>query len=104
MNPMHFSKVPTRREILRATSALAGGALLAECLPWKTLAKAPATAWAQNAQAPGSAPVDPVVKYRTGMATIPVQTTKLRDKMYLLSGPGGNIIVLDGADGKLMVD
>jgi len=104
MNPVHFSKVPTRREILRATSALAGGALLAECLPWKTFAKAPATVWAQSPQELGSAPIDPVVKYRTGMATIPVQTTKLYDNLYLLSGPGGNIIVLDGADGKLMVD
>jgi len=33
---------------------------------------------------------------------VPLETLKLRDNMYLLSGPGGNIIVLDGPDGKLL--
>jgi glyoxylase-like metal-dependent hydrolase (beta-lactamase superfamily II) len=31
-------------------------------------------------------------------------TTKLRDNIYLLSGPGGNMVVLSGADGKVLVD
>jgi hypothetical protein len=33
----------------------------------------------------------------------PVETLKLRDNLYLLSGPGGNIVVLIRPDGKLVV-
>lgn len=31
-------------------------------------------------------------------------TTKLRESIYLLSGPGGNMVVLSGSDGKVLVD
>lgn len=30
--------------------------------------------------------------------------TRLTDTLTMLSGPGGNVVVLDGADGKVVVD
>jgi glyoxylase-like metal-dependent hydrolase (beta-lactamase superfamily II) len=33
-----------------------------------------------------------------------IKVTPLRDKLYLLSGGGGNIVVMEGPDGLLMVD
>src|SRR6267143_4066982 len=99
-----YSRLSTRREMLRATTTFAGGILLSEFVPWKALATTAVTAWAESPQQPSPAPVDAVAKYRANMATVPLETLKLRDNMYLLSGPGGNIIVLDGPDGKLLVD
>jgi cyclase len=104
MNPAPFSRLTTRREILRATSTFAGGALLSQFLPWGMVVNTPAIVRADSPQASSAAPVDAVAQYRANAATVPVETLKLHDNMYLLSGPGGNIIVLDGPDGKLVVD
>jgi cyclase len=41
---------------------------------------------------------------RAQMAAIPLQTLKLRDNLTLLYGPGGNLVALDGPDGKILVD
>ena len=38
------------------------------------------------------------------LAAMPIQSQKLTDNITLLSGPGGNVVVLNGADGKLMGD
>src|SRR4029453_13564317 len=34
----------------------------------------------------------------------PIVTTKLTDRLALLSGPGGNVIVFHGPDGMIVVD
>jgi glyoxylase-like metal-dependent hydrolase (beta-lactamase superfamily II) len=47
---------------------------------------------------------DPVVAMRAQMGAAPIQTTRLADRLVMLSGPGGNVVVLHGADGKLVVD
>lgn len=99
-----LSRLTTRREMLRATTTFAGGILLSELVPWNVLASATPTARGGSPQQPSAAPVDPVAKYRADAGTVPVETLKLRDNMYLLSGPGGNIVVLNGPDGKLLVD
>jgi hypothetical protein len=54
-------------------------------------------------QKSGAAPLDAVAQYRENAAMAPVETLKLRDNLYLLSGPGGNIVVLIRPDGKLVV-
>jgi len=41
---------------------------------------------------------------RTQTGAVPVETTKLTDRLSLLTGPGGNVLVLDGPDGKILVD
>jgi glyoxylase-like metal-dependent hydrolase (beta-lactamase superfamily II) len=41
---------------------------------------------------------------RAQMAAVPLETLKLRDNIYMLHGPGGNMVVLNGPDGKVLVD
>ncbi len=47
---------------------------------------------------------DALATLRSQMGAIPITTTRLTDQVVLLSGPGGNVVVLHGADGKLVVD
>src|SRR5437879_13316085 len=35
---------------------------------------------------------------------VPMQTQKLADDVTMLSGPGGSVVVLNGPDGKFIVD
>ena len=57
---------------------------------------------AAGVQAP---PQDPVVeKMRAQMGSAPIETTKLADGLVMLSGPGGNVVVLFGREGKIVVD
>jgi cyclase len=91
-------KLTTRREMLRAATALAGGALVARFYPAKLV----------HAATPGFPPQqpagDPVAAMRAQFGGMPIQPQKLTDSITLLSGPGGNVVVLNGADGKLMGD
>jgi len=43
-------------------------------------------------------------KRRADAAAAPIVTTKLTDRLALLSGPGGNVVVFHGPDGMLVVD
>ena len=38
------------------------------------------------------------------MAAAPIQQLELTDRLTMLSGPGGNVVVLNGPDGKFVVD
>jgi hypothetical protein len=55
----------------------------------------------QQAAAPAA---DSLAAVRAQIGTVPIQTQKLADNLTLLSGPGGNVVVLNGADGKFVVD
>jgi cyclase len=90
----------TRRQMLQASTAAAGGALLARLFP-ATLAGAAIPGYLQETAAPAA---DPVAAMRARFGSVPLASLKLTDKLTLLSGPGGNVVVLDGADGKLLVD
>ena len=60
----------------------------------------------QNTQAaplPAPAP-DRLQVMRTAAATTPIQVTKLRDTLFLLQGVGGNMVLQNGPDGKLLID
>ena len=70
----------TRRDLLR-TIALAGAG----------------SAWAQP-------PADPLAATRAQMAATPIESTRLMNIMTMLAGPGGNVIVQHGLDGKLIID
>ena len=99
-----FSKQPTRREMLRASSAMIGGGLFAGLMPdFVGAASRPESSWpaSQQAAAGGN---DRVAQMRAQGAAIPLKVQKLRDNIYMLSGPGGNMAALDGPDGKVMVD
>jgi len=47
---------------------------------------------------------DRLAAFRAGFANTPIQTLKLGENLTMLSGPGGNVLVLHGADGLVVVD
>jgi cyclase len=79
---------PSRRAFLRTTGVLTG-ALALRSFPGGLLeAFQTSAADARRAQS----------------AAAPIVTTKLTDRLALLTGPGGNVLVFHGPDGKLLVD
>jgi cyclase len=93
-------RLTTRREWLANASALAGSTYVAQLFAPSLLR----AATARYAQQPSTPPPDPVAAFRAQMAANPIQAQKLADNLTLLSGPGGNVVVLTGADGKFVVD
>ena len=89
----------SRREMLRNSAMLAGSAVLAHLFP-ATLLRASAGRYAQQAPPPA----DPLASIRAQMGAAPIQAQKLADNLTLLAGPGGNVVVLNGPDGKFLVD
>lgn len=86
-----------RRQFLQI-AGLGGVGLLASSMPGAQAA----FSQTQKPAAPISA--DMVAKMRASGATAVLKTEKLRDLVYVLSGSGGNVAVLAGSDGKVMVD
>ncbi len=93
-----LQKQTSRRDILRGSVALAGSAFLAHLVP-PTLLRASA---APHAQEPS--PADLRAKMRAWFNAFPLETQKLADNITMFSGPGGSVVVLNGPDGKFMVD
>ena len=91
-------KQTSRRDVLRGSVALAGGVFLAQLLP-ALLVRASA---ASQAQAPSAAELR--AKMRAWFNAFPIETQKLADNITMLSGPGGSVVVLNGPDGKFLVD
>ncbi len=99
MDSNEIRKGTTRREILHATAAMAGGWALAQMFPPSLRAKALIPA-AQNA-----APANPGLEAaRARFGKAPIESTPLSDSLTLFRGPGGNVVLLNGKDGKLLVD
>src|ERR1019366_5689647 len=88
----------TRRDMLRAAAGLTGGALAARFFP-ATIVRATTPGFPQQPPA-----ADQVAAMRAQFGGMPIQAQSLTDGITLLSGPGGNVVVLNGADGKLMGD
>jgi cyclase len=82
----------TRRELLR--TAVGSAALVP--LVSTGLSELIAAGWPQTA--------DALAARRAQLGATPIASARLADNMTLLSGPGGNVIVLNGSDGKLLVD
>src|SRR5947208_637549 len=85
----------TRREWLRMMAAMSGAALVNGLLP-RELARAATGRLAQ--------PQDPVAAFRARIGAVPIQAQPLAENLTLLSGPGGNVVVLRGSDGLVVVD
>jgi cyclase len=94
-----LQKQTSRREMLRGSVTLAGSALLAHLLS-STPLRASAMS---NAQAAPSA-ADLLASMRAKFNAAPIQSQKLADNVNMLSGPGGSVVVLNGPDGKFVVD
>src|SRR5271163_105845 len=98
MNSDLFQKQTTRREMLRGSAALASSAFLAQLFPGSSL-RAAVLGYPRQTSA-----ADPATTFRGQMGAAPIQSQKLADNLTMLSGPGGNVVVLNGADGKFIVD
>jgi len=87
---LHPASHLSRRSFLRATAAAAAAAWVG-----------PRTLFAQQQQ-----PAEPVmvVQARADAADAKITTQKLRGDISVLLGSGGNIAVLPGREGKLLVD
>jgi cyclase len=80
----------TRREWLRNAGFLTGAAALTAAVPeW---------AWGLHVQG------DQLAQMRAGMGATPITSQSLGPNITMLAGPGGNVVVLNGADGKVVVD
>ncbi|HYU89275.1 MAG TPA: MBL fold metallo-hydrolase [Gemmatimonadales bacterium] len=85
----------TRREWLQIMAAMGAGALVDGLIP-RELARA-ATGRAAHQQ-------DPLAARRAQIGAIPIQAQPLADHLTLLAGPGGNVVVLHGSEGLVVVD
>jgi glyoxylase-like metal-dependent hydrolase (beta-lactamase superfamily II) len=94
-----LQKQTSRRDILRGSVTLAGTAFLAHLLP-PTLLRASVAGYAQ--QAPSAA--DLLASFRAQFNAVPMETQKLADNVTMFDGPGGAVVVLNGPDGKVVVD
>src|SRR5207247_10017229 len=88
--------IGTRREWLRTMAALGAGALLPRSLI-KSRSFAPSGLRRQPAQ-------DPTAAFRAQIGAVPIQARQLGENLTLLSEPGGNVVVLHGTDGLVVVD
>ena len=100
MSPRFLEKQSTRREMLRNSAGIAGSALLAQLFPASFLSAGVPGPRQQAA----TAPTDRLAAMRVQMGAAPIQAQPLAENLTLLSGPGGNVVVLNGHDGKIVVD
>src|SRR3981081_1116379 len=94
-----LQKQTSRREMLRGSATLAGSALLAHLFP-ATLLRASAAGYAQQAPSPA----DLLASMRAKFNAAPMETQKLADNVTMFDGPGGAVVVLNGPEGKFIVD
>jgi glyoxylase-like metal-dependent hydrolase (beta-lactamase superfamily II) len=100
MIPNFFDKQSTRREMLENSAAFARSAFLAQLFP-ASLLGAGVLGLRQQA---ATVPSDRLAAMRAQMGSAPIQSQPLAENLTLLSGPGGNVVVLNGSDGKIVVD
>jgi glyoxylase-like metal-dependent hydrolase (beta-lactamase superfamily II) len=86
----------TRRALLRSAGALASAALVCR---WEAGLRA-----GQPASAAAKAGTDALNARRADLAKASIVRTRLADRLELLAGPGGNVVLLHGPDGLLLVD
>jgi cyclase len=94
-----LQKQTSRREILRGSATLAGSAFLAHFFPARLL-RASATGFAESA----SSSAVLLASMRAKFNAVPMETQKLADNVTMFDGPGGAVTVLNGPDGKFVVD
>lgn len=99
MNSENSIRQFSRREIMRAAGRLAGGFAASQMFP-----VAVPKAAARTEQEGGTAAADALAAQRARFGKAPIESTKLSESLTLLRGPGGNVVVLNGPDGKLIVD
>jgi glyoxylase-like metal-dependent hydrolase (beta-lactamase superfamily II) len=99
MKSSFLEKQTSRRDILRGSVTLAGGAFLAHLFPG-TLLRASAAGCPKQAHSAA----DLLADMRARFNAAPLETQKLAEDVTMLAGPGGSVVVLNGPDGKFVVD
>ena len=94
-----FQKQISRREMLGSSTSLAGRALLTHFFSGGLLGASTA---GHAQQAPSAA--DLLANMRAKFNAAPLKTQKLAEDVTMFSGPGGSVVVLNGPDGKFVVD
>ena len=94
-----LQKQTSRREMLRGSATLAGSVFLAHLFPARLL-RASAAGYRQ----PASSPAALLASMRAKFNAVPMETQKLADNVTMFDGPGGAVTVLNGPDGKFVVD
>jgi cyclase len=94
-----LQKQTSRREMLRRSATLAGSAFLAHLFP-ATLLRASAAGYAQ----PAPSPAVLLASMRAKFNAVPMEAQRLADNVTMFDGPGGAVTVLNGPDGKFVVD
>jgi hypothetical protein len=99
MKSNFLQKQTSRREMLRGSARLAGSAFLAHVFPAKLL-RVSAGGYPQ----PAASPAELLASMRAKFNAVPMETQKLADNVTMFDGPGGAVTVLNGPDGKFVVD
>jgi len=94
-----LQKQTSRREMLQNSATLAGSAFLAHLFPTTLLH---ASGAGNEQKAPSAA--DLLASMRAKFNAVPMETQKVSDNLTMFSGPGGSVAVLNGPDGKFVVD
>jgi cyclase len=94
-----LQKQTSRREMLQGSATLSGGAFLAHLFP-APLLRASAAGFAELAPSPAVL----LASMRAKFNAVPMETQKLADNVTMFDGPGGAVTVLNGPDGKFVVD
>ena len=94
-----LQKRTSRRGVLRGSVTLAGSALVANFFP-ATLLHASAVGYGEQTPSPA----DLLASMRAKFNAAPIQTQRLGEDVTMFSGPGGSVVVLNGPDGKFVVD
>jgi glyoxylase-like metal-dependent hydrolase (beta-lactamase superfamily II) len=98
MNSRQSQFVISRRQLLQAAAAIGSGLVLPRF-------SSRALAWAAGqAQQPAAPSTEGLERMRATLGAFPIQSQPLAENLTLLSGPGGNVVVLHGKDGMLVVD
>jgi cyclase len=94
-----LQKQTSRREILRGSVTLAGSALLTHFFP-ATLLRASEVGYGRQT----TSLADLLANMRTKFNAAPLKTQRLGEDVTMFSGLGGSVVVLNGPDGKFVVD
>jgi cyclase len=86
-----LQKQTSRREMLRSSATLASSAFLL---------RDSAVGYARHSPSPA----DLLASMRAKFNAAPLETQRLTEDVTMLSGPGGSVVVLNGPDGKFVVD
>ena len=87
----------TRRDLLKRAGVLGGAAMMAHAIPSSVAEAFPFLQQTAGAD-------DALAETRRQMAATPIEITKLTNFVTMFSGPGGNVLVRHGEEGKVVVD